>query len=122
MLREALPETRHLADGHAVIRLHCRPEHLRPGGYISGPTQMTLADHAAYIAVFTKAGITPMALTSNLNINFLRPCLGDWVEAEAGILKFGRANVVIEVAIRGANSDKTASHAIVTYVVPQASP
>lgn len=80
---------------------------------------MGLADHAAYVAIFTKAGITPMALTSNLNINFLRPAQGAWLEAEASIMKFGRAGVVIEVTMRAEASEKPVSHAIVTYVMPR---
>ncbi|NRA31132.1 MAG: PaaI family thioesterase, partial [Parvularculaceae bacterium] len=90
-----------------------------PGGFISGPTQMGLADHAAYLAVFTEAGITPMALTSNLNINFLRPCQGEWLEAEADVLKYGRSGVVIEVSLRGDKNTKPSAHATVTYVMPK---
>lgn len=114
-----LPETRLVARDRVVVRLECQTKHLRPGGYISGPTQMGLADHVAYLAVFTRAGITPMALTSNLNINFLRPCKGTWLEADGRILKFGRSGVVVEVALKGSDNDKTASHAVVTYVLPK---
>ena len=47
-------------------------EHLRPGGTISGPTMMELADFAMYVAVFSAVGPQPLAVTTNLNINFLR--------------------------------------------------
>ena len=47
-----------VADGRALVRLETGPEHQRPGGFISGPTQMAVADNAAYMAVFTKLGIT----------------------------------------------------------------
>ena len=45
-----------MEDGRAVMRLVADSSHLRPGGYISGPTQMALVDSAAYMAVMTKTG------------------------------------------------------------------
>ena len=109
-----------MEDGHAVMRLKAGPENLRPGGYISGPTQMTMADSVTYMAIFTKLGITPMTVTSNLNINFLRPCIGEAVIAEARLMKLGRTLAVAEVEIRAEGSSKVASHAIVTYSIPTA--
>lgn len=106
-------------ENYARIRQPVDQGHLRPGGYINGPTQMAVADSAAYIAVFTRIGITPMALTSNLNINFLRPCIGDAVIAEAHLLKLGRTLAVISVDIRAEGSDKLSSHAVVNYSIPQ---
>ena len=108
-----------LEDGRALVRMETGPEHLRPGGFISGPTQMALADNAAYMAVFTKLGITPMAVTSNLTMNFLRPCIGDGVEADATVMKMGRSLAVIDVDIRVAGTDRTCSHAVVTYSLPK---
>lgn len=107
------------ADFVAIMRLVAGPEHLRPGGYISGPTQMSMADSVTYMAIFTKLGITPMTVTSNLNMNFLRPCIGEAVTAEANLLKLGRTLAVAEVEIRAEGSDKVASHAIVTYSIPR---
>ena len=60
-----------MESGRAVVRLNVNQNHIRPGGYINGPTQMGLADQAAYAAIFTRLGIIPMAVTSNLTINFL---------------------------------------------------
>ena len=53
-----------------------RPVPAPPGGYISGPTQFTLADTAIWFAVFTVIGISPMAVTTDLSISFLRPATG----------------------------------------------
>ncbi len=102
----------------AVIRLQADPTMLRPGGFISGPVQMALADQAAYAAIFTRAGITPMALTSNLTIDFLRPCQGQAVLAEARIAKMGKLLAVINVDIRPEGQDKISSQSVVTYVLP----
>ena len=112
------PETTLVDDGRVIVRLNVSHNHIRPGGYINGPTQMQMADHAAYFAIFTKLGIVPMAVTSNLNINFLRPCKGDWVEADAKILKIGKTLAVIEVNVRGSSSEKISSQSIVTYSIP----
>ena len=108
-----------MEDGRAVMRLETDTTNLRPGGYISGPTQMALVDSAAYFAVMTKTGLEPMAVTSNLNINFLRPCIGDIVVADARIMKIGQALAVMDVDVRIEGAEKAASHAIVTYALPR---
>lgn len=109
----------HMETGRSVMRLEADETHLRPGGYISGPTQMSLADSVAYMAIMTITGIEPMTVTSNLNINFLRPCIGSAVIADGRILKIGQALAVIEVDIRIEGAEKPASHAIVTYALPR---
>lgn len=106
-------------EDYARLRQPVDDGNLRPGGYINGPTQMAIADSAAYIAVFTRIGITPMALTSNLSINFLRPCIGNAVVAEAHLLKIGRTLAVISVDIRAEGSEKLSAHAVVNYTLPQ---
>lgn len=93
---------------------------LRPGGYISGPTQMALADHAAYVAIFTRTGIVPMAVTSNLSIDFLRPCIGKALIADATLIKLGKNLAVTTVDLRAEGNDKLSSRATVTYVIPAA--
>lgn len=104
---------------HVSMRLEVNETHLRPGNYISGPTQMALADSAAYIAVMTRIGIVPMAVTSTLNINFLRPCMGSALLADATMLKFGKRLAVIDVSLYGEGQSKPASHSVITYTLPQ---
>ena len=116
--RKGMPRHVEASYGKVRIELDCNERHLRPPDFINGPTQMAIADQAAYSAVFTLVGIKPMALTSNLNINFLRPCRGDVLVADAEVMKQGRAGTLIEVSLRGLGQDKPASHALVTYVVP----
>ena len=67
----------------------------------------------------TLTGLEPMTVTSNLNINFLRPCIGKVVVAEGKIMKMGQALAVIDVDIRIEGADKPSSHAIVTYALPR---
>lgn len=108
-----------IEEGRAVVRLETDSTHLRPGGYISGPTQMSMVDTASYFAVMSLVGLEPMAVTSNLNMNFLRPCIGKVVVADARILKIGVALAVMEVDVRIEGADKAASHAICTYALPR---
>ena len=59
--------------GAVRVRRKFHEEHLRPGGTVSGPTMMELADFAMYVAVFSAIGPQPLAVTTNLSINFLDP-------------------------------------------------
>src|ERR1700744_406204 len=45
---------------------------LRPGGTISCPTLMALSDFAMYVVLLSAIGPVGLAVTTNLNINFLR--------------------------------------------------
>jgi len=104
---------------HIIMEAKMDHTHLRPGGFVKGPTQMMLADHIAYAVIFTRLGITPMALTSNLNIDFLRPLQGDIVTIEGKMVKLGRSLAVIAVEIWGENPQKISSRATVTYALLQ---
>ena len=81
------------------LRLRPRPQDLRPGETVSGPTLMMLADTAVYLAVLAMLGPEIVAVTSNLNIHFLRrPGPAD-VIAEARLLRLGRRSAVGEVTM-----------------------
>jgi acyl-coenzyme A thioesterase PaaI-like protein len=71
----------------------------RPGGTVSGPTLMSLADGVAYMVVLSRIGPAALAVTSNLTINFLRrPRLVDLV-CDARLLKLGRSLAVVDVLL-----------------------
>ena len=108
-----------MRDGFAATRLMTDARHLRPGNMVKGPTQMALADTVAYVCVFTKLGITPMAVTSNLNMHFLRPCLGPAVRAEGTMVRIGKTLAVIDVKIFGEGHTDPAAIATVTYALPK---
>ena len=118
--RGTLPDIILAEADHVIMQAPMGEQNMRPGGFISGPTQMALADHIAYAVIFTRLGITPMALTSNLNIDFLRPLQGHSVTVEGKMIKLGRSLAIIAVEIKGI-SDKVSSRATVTYVLPQPS-
>lgn len=104
----------------ATARWSYDPGQLRPGGYISGPTQFALADAALWFAVFTVVGLQSMAVTSRMSIDFLRPAMGDDLYASAVILKVGRAGLVgrIELWV-GDDTETIVAIATGTYVAPE---
>lgn len=102
----------------ARVRLPYHDRHLRPGDTISGPSLMTLADTAMYIAVLAMIGPVLLAVTTNLNINFLRkPAKAD-VIAECRILKLGSRLAVGEVTMYSEGDPSPVAHATVTYSIP----
>jgi len=102
------------------VRQPVDDSHLRPGGTVSGPTMMAVADTAAYVAILSHIGIVPLAVTSNLNINFLRkPDAGKALLARSTLLHLGRRSVLAEVRIYSeGHLEKPVAHAIVTYAIP----
>jgi len=107
-----------LEEGSVRIRLPFRDDFLRPGGTISGPVMMGLADVAMYALVLSMIGPVHLAVTTNLNINFLRrPSPGD-VIADGRILKLGRRLAVGEVTIFTADEDDPIAHVTSTYSIP----
>lgn len=101
------------------VRRAFQEHYLRPGGTISGPTMMELADFAMYVAVFSAAGNQPLAVTTNLNINFLRkPAQADLI-ADARLMKVGKRLAVGEVTLYSAGSDQPVAHVTATYSIPQ---
>ncbi|MTI46163.1 uncharacterized protein (TIGR00369 family) [Roseibium hamelinense] len=107
-----------VSDGEAVVRLTASNDHLRPGGTVSGPTMMTLADFAAYVAILAHIGPVALAVTTNLNINFLRkPGPGDLL-GTCRILKLGKRLAVVDCGIAGDGDEDLVAHATATYSVP----
>jgi len=104
--------------GEIRVRRAFHEEHLRPGGTISGPTMMELADFAMYVAVFSAVGPQPLAVTTNLNINFLRkPAAADLV-AEARLMKVGKRLAVGEVTLYSEGMTEPVAHVTSTYSMP----
>lgn len=111
------------ADGRrAVCRAPFAEGSLRPGNTVSGPTMMALADTAAYVLVLSAIGIKPMALTTQLSINFLRMAGPKTLIAEARMLKIGRTLAVSDVLIRAEDAADPCAHAVVTYALPGEEP
>lgn len=91
---------------------------LRPGGVISGPTLMSVADSAAYALVLAHIGDQLMAVTSQLNISFLRGAQPGDIHADAELLRLGRRLAVCDIRIWTEAPDRLAAQANVTYALP----
>ncbi len=104
--------------GDIQVRRQFQEDQLRPGGTVSGPTMMELADFAMYVAVFSAVGPQPLAVTTSLNINFLRkPARADLI-ADARLMKVGKRLAVGEVTIFSAGSSDPVAHVTSTYSIP----
>lgn len=100
-----------------VLRMKTTEEHLRPGGTVSGPTLMTMADTASYLFLVAHIGRVALAVTTSLSIHFLnKPEPGDLV-GKATMLKLGKRLAVMEVAMR-AGTPTLVAQATVTYSIP----
>ena len=92
---------------------------LRPGGTISGPTMMLLADVAAYVGLLASIGWVPLAVTTQLGIHFLRKPKAADLLAECRLLKLGQRLAVCEIAIRSDGEEAMVAHATSTYAIPK---
>jgi len=106
------------APGHIQARMDPTDKALRPGGLISGPTQMGFADMAAYALVLAHIGPVAMAVTSGLNYQFLRPCRPGSLFADAYMLRLGKRLAVMDIRIWTDDADKPVGQANVTYAIP----
>jgi uncharacterized protein (TIGR00369 family) len=107
-----------VSPAQAVMRLSANDLHLRPGGTVSGPAMMALADLAAYVVILAHIGPVALAVTTSFNINFLRkPEPGDLL-ATCRLLKLGKRLAVVDCAIAGEGQEDLVAHATATYSIP----
>ena len=105
-----------IEHGKAEVVLPYRDEFLRPGGTIAGPFMMMIADVCMYAVVLSLLGEIKLAVTTNLNINFLRKPANTDLIAKGDIIKLGKRLAVIEVSIF--SGDEIVAHATGTYSIP----
>lgn len=104
--------------GGANLHLTFHERFRRPGGTISGPTMFTLADFGFYAAILGALGPVALAVTTNLNINFLRkPVAGD-MTARVELIKLGKRLAVGEARLYSVTSPDMVAHATGTYSLP----
>jgi len=107
-----------VGPGTARVRMTASERHLRPGGTVSGPSMMELADAAIYVAILGAIGPKALAVTTNLSINFLRkPEPGDLI-ADCKLLKLGKRLVVAEAGIRSEGEEELVANCVATYSIP----
>jgi uncharacterized protein (TIGR00369 family) len=103
---------------HARVRMLFNEFRLRPGGTISGPSLMMLADTGLWVALLAMIGREPLSVTSHLDIDFLRKAAPDDVVAETTLHKIGKRLAVGDVLMYSAGETVPCARASVTYAIP----
>ena len=126
ILRNAFPDVdtptvEEVDDESVVMSYPVSERHGRPGGTLSGPVMMTLADTSAWVAIMAQIGPVVLAVTTSLHIDFLRkPALTDLL-ARARVLKLGRKLAVVDVELFSRGTTDLVAKAQVTYSIPSSS-
>lgn len=108
-----------VGDSGATVSHHIGADELRPGGTVSGPVLMGVADVALYVAILGEIGIVPLAVTTSFTINFLRkPSPDARIIAECRLMKVGRSLAVGEVSLYSEGSKDPVAHVVGTYSIP----
>jgi acyl-coenzyme A thioesterase PaaI-like protein len=102
----------------ARVRMKYSDFQLRPGGTISGPSLMTLADTATWIGLLAMIGREPLSVTSHLDIDFLRKPAATDVIGHAVLHKVGKRLAVGDVLMYSDGEDVPCARASVTYAIP----
>jgi uncharacterized protein (TIGR00369 family) len=108
----------HLDDTTIRLRQATHVHNLRPGGTVSGPTLMAMVDFGFYLLLLGRLGPVALAVTTNLNINFMRkPEPADLI-GEGRLLKLGKTLAVGDFTIWSEGKKEPVAHATVTYAIP----
>lgn len=105
-----------VSQGKAIITMVTNKSHLRPGNTVSGPTLFALADVACYVLILAHIGKVALAVTTNININFLNKPEAGLLTAKTTFLKQGKRLIVCDVQIY--SEEKLVAQATGTYSVP----
>ncbi|HYM41420.1 MAG TPA: PaaI family thioesterase [Steroidobacteraceae bacterium] len=109
-----------IGNAAAIVKHQIGAEELRPGGTVSGPVLMTVADVALYAAILGEIGIVPLAVTTSLTINFLRkPSPERSIVGVCNLLKLGHSLAVGHVSLYSEGSQELVAHAVGTYSIPK---
>lgn len=124
-LADEFPQTRCavVAAGErgATVRHPVGHAELRPGGTVSGPVLMAVADVALYVAILGEIGIVPLVVSTSLTVNFMRkPASQAAIVGVCKLLKLGRTLAVGEVWLYSEGQPEPVAHAVGTYAIPSA--
>jgi len=122
-MAEEFPQSKCVVEavggGGATVSHHIGSDELRPGGTVSGPVLMAVADVALYVAILGEIGIVPLTVTTSLTINFLRkPSAAARIIGECKLMKVGRSLAVGEVSLYSEGSPEPVAHVVGTYAIP----
>src|SRR5258708_3486737 len=123
-LKQDFPQTKcilvEVGNASATVKHPIGTDELRPGGTVSGPVLMSVADVALYVAILGEIGIVPLTVTTSLTINFLRkPSADKDIVGICKLIKVGRSLAVGEVALYSEGVEGMVAHAVGTYSIPK---
>ncbi|WP_259779613.1 PaaI family thioesterase [Aestuariispira ectoiniformans] len=110
--------TEEISHGGCVVRLPYDLKHVRPGGTICGPAMFALADYSMWLAVLSAVGKVPLAVTTNMNINFLRKPRETDLLCHTRLIKLGKRLAVGDMTIIAEGDVEPCAHVTGTYSVP----
>lgn len=110
---------REVGNSGATVSHEIGREELRPGGTVSGPVLMAVADVALYVAILGEIGIVPLTVTTSLTINFLRkPTADKSIVGVCRLMKLGKSLAVGEVWLHSEDVAEPVAHVVGTYSIP----
>ncbi|HEY5266464.1 MAG TPA: PaaI family thioesterase [Acidimicrobiales bacterium] len=113
-----VPHIEELTESSLLMSQPVSNKNARPGGTLSGPTMMALADNSAWLVILAHIGPVLLAVTTSLHIDFLRkPEIADLM-ARAKLIKLGRRLAVVDVELFSRGSSELVAKAQVTYSIP----
>ena len=116
---QSLSVVESVGDRGATVSHRIGPAELRPGGTVSGPVLMGVADVALYVAILGEIGIVPLAVTTDLTIHFLRkPSAERRIIGVCSLIKVGRTLAIGEVTLYSEGLDEPVAHAVGSYSIP----
>ena len=107
-----------VAPGACTVRLNAPERHFRPGDTVSGPCLFTLADIGGYACVLAHVGREALAVTTNLNITFMRKAGPGAIFGRTRLLKLGKSLAMFDIELVAGEDDAVIAHATGTYALP----
>ena len=104
-----------LTAGRAICSVTLMDHHLNNGGRVHGGVLTSLADTAAGAAVRTMRPVSKSSATTDLNIAFIRPPMGDRLVADAQVIHAGKALFRTEIIV--CSDDKLVAKANATFMI-----
>ena len=112
----------HVDSTSIDIAMQTQERHLRPGGTVSGPAMMELADFTMYLLLLAQIGPVAMAVTTNLNITFLRKPAPGNLRAHGKLLKQGKTLATGDIQIFSGEMEEPVAQVTTTYSIPPKKP
>lgn len=99
-----------------TLGLRAGENQLRPGGTVSGPAQMEMADLAVYCLLLAHYGdAARLSVTTSLTCSFLRKPEAGKLVCDVKMLKHGRTLSIASAAIHQGNTERLVASMELTY-------